>query len=288
MLVVVISMKNILFVLGVVLILAGCTSPSATAPLDTTTNPPASNTVETSTTGIVAPGDPIIFCNSQTIEENEECFEEAFETCEKTLGVFWETSDGYSLVFETKGIDASTGNCLVRVTAGDTDSQFYGQSADCSIAKSPASETHDEPYFDSYSIGPDTCVGTYIDSIVKSSANTAPPQTPAPSTPTLKEFSFSVDDDGVIGTNEFSVNKGDTVRLNITVATSNVSFGGAWVRGPAGSKLANDSDYIFTTGNVSPGASKTVEFVANDSFEFGIYWPGSNVLKGKGKVTVQN
>ena len=282
-------MKNVLFVLALLTLFLGCVSPSAAPPVADTTPSPTGDVTETSTTGIVAPGDPIIFCNAQTSEENEECFEEAFETCEKTLGVFWETSDGYSLVFETKGLDSTSGNCLVRVTAGDTESQFYGQSADCSIPKSPASDTHDEPYFDSYEIGPDTCTGTYIDSIVKSSATAAPSPTPQPpATPALKEFSFSVDDDGVLGTSEFIVNKGDTVRLNIAVATSNVSFGGAWVRGPAGSKLANDSDYIFTTGNVSPGASKQVEFTANTSFEFGIYWPGSNVLKGKGKVTVQN
>ncbi len=267
---------------------AGCVAPiNVSSQTNTSSLLGSPIIIETSTNVQASQGEPVIFCNTQTLEENEECFEDAFLACKKTIGEFWKTTDGYSLVFETKGIDSATENCLVRVTPGDSDSQFAGQSAECVIPLTPADDEHDQSYFDSYDIGMDTCNGSYTDAIVKSADEGAIVDTASPA-PSIKTFSFRVDDDGVVGTKEFVVSKGDTVRLTIAVATSNVSFGGAWTRGPAGSKLQDESEYIFTTGNLSPGESTTVEFPADASFEFGIYWPGSNVLKGKGKVTVKN
>lgn len=263
--------------------LLGCVSPTASN--DAVLSPASPNVPPLQVEN--GPGTPVIFCNAFSPEENEECFEDAFETCEKALGVFWKTSDGFPLYFETLGLDTASGKCRVRVNPSDDESIFFGQSAACAVEKSPPDESHSTSFFDVYSIGPDSCSGTFVDALTASlsktnSSDSSPSQ---PSAPLVKEFSFSVDDSGVVGANEFSVSAGDTVRLTITTSTSNVSFGGSWTRAPAGPKL-NDSEYIFSTGTVSPGGSKTVEFTAQESFEFGIYWPGSNVLKGKGKIVV--
>ncbi len=271
-------MNRLVFVFSL-FFLAGCVSPSP-ALNDQVPLPPTSNENPPVQTPVV----DLIQCTASGAHDREECFEDAFASCQKVSAVFWETPDGFELRFESKGFD-DAGNCLVHVSVDDSASQFAGQSADCVIVQTPADDEHASPYFDVYLIGMDTCTGTYTDTIVTSAAPVPPQTSPAPS---LKEYSFTVDDDGVVGAKEFFVSKGDTVRLTISVSTSNVSFGGAWTRAPAGPKLSSDADYIFTTGNVSPGGSKTIEFTANTSFEFGIYWPGSNVLKGKGKITTQN
>ncbi|MEK6970966.1 MAG: hypothetical protein AABW68_04765 [archaeon] len=233
-----------------------------------------------------SPGSVVVFCDEDTSDENAECFEEAFESCARAVGVFWETSDGYSLQFESQGLDTLTGACLVRVSVADDSSQFFGQSAQCSIEQSPAGMGHESPFFDSYLIGPSTCTGAYVDSIVKDAPSTPPnPPVVAASTPNVKEFSIVVNEDGVVGTSTFDVMKGDLVTLMITVDTSDVSFNGEEVYGPAQKGLPVDQ-YIFYAGHILPGQSKTVEFVAQESFDFGVYWPGSSVLKGKGQFVV--
>lgn len=235
-----------------------------------------------------APGASVIFCDAGSNEENAECFEDAFVTCQRSIGVFWETTDGSPLQFESLGLDVITGECLVRVNVVDDASAFFGQSANCSIAQSPSGGEHDSPYFDSYLIGPSTCEGTYVDAIVQNSmpsSNTPdPPVQPAPQ-PSVKEFSIVVNENGVVGTKTFNVTKGDTVKLTITVDVTDVSFNGEDVYGPAQKGLPQDQ-YVFYAGHILPGESKTVEFVAQESFDFGVYWPGSSVLKGKGNFVV--
>lgn len=237
---------------------------------------------------VPAPGTSVVFCDTGSNEDNAECFEDAFETCQRSIGVFWETSDGSPLQFESQGLDTVTAECLVRVNVVDDSSAFFGQSANCSIAQSPAGGEHDSPYFDSYLIGPSTCTGTYVDSIVQnstpSSGTTTPPVASSPA-PSVKEFSIVVNESGVVGTKTFDVKKGDTVKLTITVDVTDVSFNGEEVFGPAQKGLPQDQ-YVFYAGHILPGKSATVEFVADESFDFGVYWPGPTVLKGKGNFVV--
>jgi len=237
---------------------------------------------------VAAPGPMVVFCDAGNNEDNAECFEEAFVTCERSIGVFWETSDGSPLQFESQGVDVITGECLVRVNVVDDSSAFFGQSANCSIAQSPAGGEHEVPYFDSYLIGPSTCEGTYVDTIVQNStpsSNSPSPPVQTTPQPSVKEFSIVVNEKGVVGTKTFDVKKGDKVKLTITVDVTDVSFNGEDVYGPAQKGLPQDQ-YVFYAGHILPGKSKTVEFVANESFDFGVYWPGSSVLKGKGNFVV--
>ncbi|MDZ4256099.1 MAG: hypothetical protein U1C71_00690, partial [archaeon] len=111
------------------------------------------------------------------------------------------------------------------------------------------------------------------------SSNAAAEPPPLPS-PEVKAFFFTVNDSGVLGEQVFVVQKGDAVTFTISVATSNVSFGGAVIRAPAGK--ARDIDaFIFTTGNLSPGQVGEVSFIADESFSFAVYWPSSDIQKGK-------
>jgi hypothetical protein len=226
----------------------------------------------------------IVFCDAGSSEDNAECFEDAFESCQRSIGVFWETTDGSPLQFESQGLDVVTGECLVRVSVVDDASAFFGQSANCSIAQSPAGGEHDAPYFDSYLIGPSTCVGTYVDAIVKDAQSTPAPPAANPA-PSVKEFSIVVNESGVVGTDTFNVKKGDVVTLTITVDVTDVSFNGEEVFGPAKKGLPQDQ-YVFYAGHILPGKSQTVTFVAEKSFDFGVYWPGPSVLKGKGHFVV--
>ena len=43
----------------------------------------------------------------------------------------------------------------------------------------------------------------------------------------------------------------------------------------------------FNTSRIDPGKSTTVEFTADESFEFKSYWPASGVLKATGRVIVE-
>ncbi len=272
--------RTIGFVFLVVFLL-GCVASSPAPVIEET----ALDSVDASNAPIVnGPGKVIEFCNFGTVEENEECFEDAFVTCEKALGMFWTTLDDAVLHFETLGIE-DNGNCGVRVTVTIEESAFFGQTANCSVPKSPASGEHAEPFFDSYEIGMDTCTGTFVDAIVKSAQSLVVEENePSPVPAPVKEFSFTVNESGVVGTKEFTVNEGDVVRFTITVDTQDVSFNGEQVYGPP--KTSANPKSIFDAGHLKPGQTKTVEFVATGTFEFAVYWPGSSVLKGKGKVSV--
>ncbi len=83
-----------------------------------------------------------------------------------------------------------------------------------------------------------------------------------------KQFSISADDSSYSPTGSINVNKGDTVKITFNVKTTGVNFGGLDFRSSE-----------FDTGTIKPGASKTVEFVADSSFSISSYWPGSNTKK---------
>lgn len=92
----------------------------------------------------------------------------------------------------------------------------------------------------------------------------------------LKEFTIEADDNGFYPSGTVNVNAGDTVRITFVVLEDTTYFGGLDFRSSAWGD----------TGKVSPGASTTVEFVADNTFQFRSYWPSSNVLKATGTVNV--
>ena len=276
-------------------LVSGCLSPSSgentltSSPIVSSEVLPSGNNVDESVF-LETPGEDRVVCNQSSPYAIEECFEEAFATCQRVSGVFWKTSDGAPLLFESQGPSDDAGTfCVVRVSVFSdslSETAFAGQSARCLVPISPPSDPLSSIMkFDVYSIGPETCTGSYVDAIQKT-LSTSPFPSPT-STPNATPFSIVVNDSGVVGEKSFTVSKGTLVELTVMVSSSGASFGGETVRAPAGSKLANDSDYLFTTGHLSPGQSKTVTFVAEESFEFGGFWPGSNVLKGKGKFIVE-
>ena len=92
----------------------------------------------------------------------------------------------------------------------------------------------------------------------------------------IHEFKLEADDRGFYPTSVLEVTAGATVKIHFFVRSSNVYYGGLDFRSPA-----------FKTKQIVPGESVTVEFVADQSFEFSSYWPLSNVLKATGKVVVR-
>ena len=91
----------------------------------------------------------------------------------------------------------------------------------------------------------------------------------------IKEFIIEGDDSGLYPSS-IEVNKGDTVKITFEVRSQGTYFGGLDFR----------SDVWGDTGKVSKGESTTVEFVAEETFQFKSYWPASNRLKATGTVTV--
>ena len=83
-------------------------------------------------------------------------------------------------------------------------------------------------------------------------------------------------DDNRLSPNEIRVKKGTKVQLTFVVDKENTYFGGLDFRSPK-----------FNTGKVERGATRTVEFTADESFEFRSYWPASDRLKAIGKVIVE-
>lgn len=277
-----------ILVLGLVLLM-GCVS---NPPIHSVSN---SDSMSDSTTGMMdhpEVNNPFTDCTHDSEAANEECFEELFMDCSVGTGMFWHTSDNAPLLFESKGLD-SEGKCQVHVSvSSDAESAFAGQSAECAVEKSPAMGEHNAPFFDVYSIGPGRCEGPLVDAIRQSAdepdstpadTNETMNETPAPA---VKTFSFTISEGGVVGQKEFVVNAGDTVELTFTVDTHDVSFNGEQVLGPAQKGLPAD-EYVFNTGQILPGKSKTVTFVADHTFDFGVYWPGPSVLKGKGTIRVE-
>ena len=87
---------------------------------------------------------------------------------------------------------------------------------------------------------------------------------------------IEADDNGFYPSSEIRVKKGAEVKLTFTVRTTNVYFGGLDFRSSK-----------FKTASVKPGQSTTVEFVADESFEFTSWWPASERLKARGNVVVE-
>ena len=103
-----------------------------------------------------------------------------------------------------------------------------------------------------------------------------PEEPPAPQ-PQVHEYSIEGDDRGFYPGDDIVVNAGDTVRINFTVRTTNVYYAGLLIKSRSGS---------FTTGNLDPGESKTIEFTAEESDTITSYWPSSGVRKADLSVIV--
>lgn len=92
----------------------------------------------------------------------------------------------------------------------------------------------------------------------------------------VEEFTIEADDVGLYPS-PIEVTKGNTVKITFVVRAQGTYFGGLDFR----------STVWGDTGKVSPGSSKTVEFIAAETFEYKSYWPSSNVLKAIGMVMVK-
>lgn len=99
---------------------------------------------------------------------------------------------------------------------------------------------------------------------------------PPPPTPIIEEFTVEADDAGLYPAT-IEVTRGSTVRLTFNVRSQGTYFGGLDFR----------SSVWGDTGKVAPGASKTVEFTASETFEYRSYWPSSGVLKAVGQIKVK-
>lgn len=103
-----------------------------------------------------------------------------------------------------------------------------------------------------------------------------PQQEPQKQTPSSsKEFIVEGDDLGLYP-DTLTVNKGDQVKITFKVRTDKVYYGGLDFR----------SDVWDDTGKVLPGATKTVEFTAQQTFNYKSYWPSTTRLKATGTVNV--
>jgi len=96
------------------------------------------------------------------------------------------------------------------------------------------------------------------------------------SEPTYHEFKLEADDRGFYPDPSLSVPKGSKVKIHFLVKTENVYYGGLRFISPK-----------FKTEAVKPGGIATVEFLADDSFEFQSWWPLNDVLKATGKVIIR-
>ncbi|HEY4496784.1 MAG TPA: cupredoxin domain-containing protein, partial [Candidatus Paceibacterota bacterium] len=89
------------------------------------------------------------------------------------------------------------------------------------------------------------------------------------------EYKIEADDSGLYPAS-IEVPRGERVKINFIVRSENVYYGGLDFRSSK-----------FKTERVSPGGTISVEFVADESFEFSSYWPASDVLKKTGKVVIK-
>ena len=102
------------------------------------------------------------------------------------------------------------------------------------------------------------------------------PPTTAPAELTLQEFKIEAADSGFYPSGTITVKKGSKVKIHFIVRSTGVYFGGLDFRSSK-----------FRTESVKPGGTTSVEFTADEPFEFSSYWPASGVLKTTGKVVVQ-
>lgn len=94
--------------------------------------------------------------------------------------------------------------------------------------------------------------------------------------PAIKEFTIKADDKE-LSPSSIEVNNGDHVKITFNVREEETYFGGLDFR----------SDVWGDTGKVAPGDTKTVEFIADKTFQYKSYWPASNRLKATGTVNVK-
>ena len=99
---------------------------------------------------------------------------------------------------------------------------------------------------------------------------------PTSVTPLIQEITLEADDAGFYPSSEIKVMKGSKVKLTFVVRTSGVYYAGLDFRSSK-----------FNTSRIDPGGFTTVEFTADESFEFKSYWPSSGVLKATGKIIVE-
>lgn len=95
-------------------------------------------------------------------------------------------------------------------------------------------------------------------------------------TASVYEIDLEADDLGFYPASQITAPKGSKIKLTFFVRKTNVYYGGLEMR-----------SNVFKTGTIKPGESKTVEFTANESFEFTSWWPLSSVQKSKGMVVVE-
>jgi hypothetical protein len=91
----------------------------------------------------------------------------------------------------------------------------------------------------------------------------------------VKEYTIEADDNGFYPGSPIEVSKGDSVKITFMVRTNNVYYGGLQFKSTA-----------FSTGKVSPGGSKTVEFTAEGDMTITSYWGASLVKKADLQVKV--
>lgn len=111
---------------------------------------------------------------------------------------------------------------------------------------------------------------------VLSACEVRPTPPPTSVTPSTSEFKLEADDAGFYPSSEIKVKKGTKVKLTFAVRMDRVYYAGLDFKSSK-----------FTTSSVDRGKSTTVEFTADESFEFKSYWPASGVLKATGKVIVE-
>ncbi|MBI4144836.1 hypothetical protein HY493_01360 [Candidatus Woesearchaeota archaeon] len=97
-------------------------------------------------------------------------------------------------------------------------------------------------------------------------------QEPAPA---VNVMTIEADDKGFYPSSTITATKGETVRVTFKVRTTNVYYGGLQIKGP-----------LFSTGDIKPGQSVTVEFIADSDSTFASYWPSTSVKKADGTIDV--
>lgn len=263
----------------ITLLALGCVSspPANTSTPTTNTTPPTDIDayIETLPEPEIGPGEQMLQCGEG--HEGEECFEEALEACGRAAAAFWSTSDGQVLDFESAGLDVASlaeGKelCKVRVYVNaESQSAFAGTSATCLLEKNA------EGIYDAYDIGPDHCVGTYVDEINRTAATNNPPAQAEPIQ--VRVITLTTDDDGFRDASNTRITKvpvdeGERIKFVFISSTTNNSFGGQAIK--------SVGQELFTYPNIAPGASVTTdELVVTQPFTVQTWWPSFQVKKGQ-------
>ncbi len=95
-------------------------------------------------------------------------------------------------------------------------------------------------------------------------------------TPEIYEFKLEADDVAFYPESVITVPKGAKTRIHFIVRTQNVYYGGLRFTSPK-----------FKTEGIRPGSVVTVEFIADEPFEFRSWWPVTDDLKAVGKVVLK-